>query len=153
MERYITDKRTGITYELIGDYYLPIDFPVGRTKNSGSEAALSASEETQKDYATAMPEPTDCPAIGRFGRAHETFLKQHQCHVYSQLVSNGKLASYLAQLDDQANTMLELLIHQMAEREGVTEQLKAADQMEWARRMNNIRNRAEEIVNSELIFT
>ncbi len=81
------------------------------------------------------------------------YLKQNQRHVYSQLVSKGKLGAYLAQIDEQANSMLELLICQMAEREGVTEQLKVADQMEWVRRMNNIRSRAEEIINSELIFT
>ncbi len=153
MERYIIDKRTGITYELVGDYYLPIDFPVGRTERAGSEAAPSAPKEPRKDHAVAIPETTDRPAIGRFGRAHELYLKQNQRHVYSQLVSKGKLGAYLAQIDEQANSMLELLICQMAEREGVTEQLKVADQMEWVRRMNNIRSRAEEIINSELIFT
>lgn len=92
-------------------------------------------------------------AIGCYGRAHEEYLKRTQRHVYSQFVAEGKLGTYLAKIDKQANAMLELLIRQMAEREGVTEQLKATDQMEWVRRMNNIRNRAEEVVNSNLIYT
>lgn len=97
----------------------------------------------------AAPEKEDTaaqerPAIGRFGRAHATYLKRTQRHVYSQLVAEGKLGTYLAQIDEQANVMLELLIRQMAEREGVTEELKAVDQMEWVRLMNSIRNRAEE---------
>ena len=89
--------------------------------------------------------------IGRFGRAHAAYLKRTQRHVYSQLASEGKLGTYLAQIDEQANSMLELLIRQMADREGVTEQLKADDQMEWVRRMNSIQARVREIVNDELI--
>ena len=91
--------------------------------------------------------------IARFGRAHAGYLKRTQRHVYSQLAAESKLGTYLAQIDEQANSMLELLIRQMAEREGGTEQLKAADQMEWVRRMNSICNRAEEVVNSELIYS
>ena len=148
MERYVTDKRTGITYELIGDYYLPIDFPMGKPKQSASAELSVSNHELVEEYR----QPSDKLPIGRFGRAHEAYLKQHQRHVYSQLVSKGKLGTYLTQIDEQANSMLELLIRQMAEREGVTEQLKATDQMAWIRRMNSIRNRAEEIVNSELIY-
>ena len=92
-------------------------------------------------------------AIGCYGRAHGEYLKRTQRHVYSQFVAEGKLSTYLTQIDEQANSMLELLIRQMAEREGVPEQLKAADQMEWVRRMNNICNRAKEIVNGNLIYT
>lgn len=136
MEKYITDERTGIRYELVGDYYLPIDF--------GIKASHDASVK-------GSPRP-DRPAIGRFGRAHGEYLKQTQHHVYSQFAAEGKLGTYLAQIDEQANNMLELLIRQMAEREGVTEDLKAADQMEWVRRMNSIKNRAEEIVNHDLIY-
>jgi hypothetical protein len=95
---------------------------------------------------------SDHPVIGRFGRAHAAFLKRTQRHVYSQLAAEGKLGTYFAQIDEQANTMLDLLIRQMAEREGVTENLKANDQMAWVRHMNNIRNRAEEIVSSECIY-
>ena len=115
MEKYITDERTGIRYELVGDYYLPIDFGITPL------------------FQKAVQERT-------------------QRHVYSQLVAEGKLGSYLAQLDEQANSMLDLLIHQMVEREGVTEALKADDQMAWVRAMNNIKNRAEEIVLSDLIY-
>ena len=108
------------------------------------------------DDVTSTPKTEDAvvserPAIGRFGRAHAAYLKRTQSHVYSQLVAEGKLGTYLAQIDEQANSMLELLIRQMAEREGVTEELKAADQMEWLRRMNNIRNRAEEFVLKEFV--
>ena len=91
-------------------------------------------------------------AIGCYGRAHEEYLKRTQRHVYSQFVAEGKLGTYLAQIDEQANVMLERLIRQMAKREGVTEELKATDQMEWVRLMNSIRNRAEEIVLHELIY-
>lgn len=144
MEKYITDERTGIRYELVGDYYLPIDFGIKPlTKKAVQESETIVQEGVRSDR----------PMIGRFGRAHAAYLKRTQQHVYSRLVAEGKLGSYLAQLDEQANSMLELLIRQMAEREGVTEQLKAADQMEWVRRMNSICNRAEEVVNSELIYS
>lgn len=143
MEKYITDERTGIRYELVGDYYLPIDFGIKpMPKKTAQESGTTVQENAQSDR----------PVVGRFGRAHATYLKRTQRHVYSQLVAEGKLGTYMAQIDEQANSMLELLIRQMAEREGVTEQLKAADQMEWVRHMNSIRNRAEEIVNSELIY-
>ena len=92
------------------------------------------------------------PAIGRFGRAHAAYLKRTQHQVYSQLAAEGKLDTYLAQIDEQANSMLDRLIRQMAKREGVTEQLKAADQMEWVRRMNSIRSRAEEVVLHDIIY-
>ena len=152
MERYIIDAHTGWKYELVGDYYLPIgtrleeaDLDDGRPDVHASVSEGAA----EKGNAAAQ----ERPAIGRFGRAHGNYLKRTQRHIYSQFVAEGKLSTYLAQIDEQANNMLDLLIRQMAEREGVTEQLKAADQMEWVRRMNNIRNRAEEVVNSELIYT
>ena len=107
MEKYITDERTGIRYELVGDYYLPIDF--------GIKASHDASVK-------GSPRP-DRPAIGRFGRAHGEYLKQTQHHVYSQFAAEGKLGTYLAQIDEQANDMLNLLIRQMSKREGVTEEL------------------------------
>ena len=149
MDKYIIDKRTGWKYELVGDYYLPIgtrfeDVDLNDDKGSTPEDGAAPEKE-----AAALQER---PAIGRFGRAHESFLKRTQRHVYSQLVAEGKLGTYLAQIDEQANNMLELLIRQMAELEGVTEQLKAADQMEWVRRMNSIRNRVEAIINNDLIF-
>lgn len=146
MDRYIIDLKTGWKYELVGDYYLPV----------GTRFEDADPDDSVRDAPapTAAPEKGESvrPAIGRFGRAHAAFLKRTQRHVYSQFVAEGKLGTYLAQIDEQANAMLELLIRQMAEREGVTEHLKAADQMEWVRRMNNIRSRAEEIVNSEIIY-
>lgn len=152
MDRYIIDLKTGWKYELSGDYYLPVGKRLeGVNPDDGRlDAQASASRRAAKKEDAAKQTR---PAIGRFGRAHGEYLKRTQRHVYSQFVAEGKLATYLAQIDEQANAMLELLTHQMAEREGVTEQLKAADQMEWVRRMNNIRNRAEEIVNSNLIYT
>ena len=152
MERFITDKRTGITYEWIGDYCLPIAFPMGKAKDSGTKAASVSQKVPRKEHTASDSELADCSVIGRFGRAHEAYLKSTQRHVYSQLVAKGRLRTYLVQIDEQANNMLELLIRQMAEREGVTERLKAVDQMEWVRRMNNIRSRATEIVNNDLIY-
>ena len=152
MERYIIDERTGWKYELVGDYYLPVGtrFEEADPDDGSPDGHASVSGEAAEKANAVVQER---PAIGRFGRAHGNYLKRTQRHIYSQFVAEGKLSTYLAQIDEQANNMLDLLIRQMAEREGVTEQLKAADQMEWVRRMNNIRNRAEEVVNSELIYT
>jgi hypothetical protein len=150
MDRYIIDLKTGWKYELVGDYYL---LAGTRFDNADTVEARSTTPVSNVAHEKEDAAAQERPAIGRFGRAHAAYLKRTQRHVYSQLVAEGKLGTYLAQIDEQANSMLELLIHQMAEREGVTEQLKAAKQMEWVRRMNNIRNRAEEVVNSEMIYT
>ena len=115
MEKYITDGRTGLKYELVGDYY------------------LIAGED----------EPEEEQPIGVWGQRHLRYLKEHRRVRYANLLTSGKLNSYLANIDQQAEEMFELLVKQMAEREGVTEQLKAADQMGWVRRMNNIRNRTQ----------
>ena len=145
MEKYIIDERTGWKYELVGDYYLPIG-----TRFEDADPEEPASEDCAAREANPEQER---PSIGRFGRAHGAYLKRSQRHVYSHFVAEGKLGSYLAQIDEQANNMLDLLIRQMAEREVITEQLKAQDQMAWVRAMNSIKNRAEEIVIRELIFT
>lgn len=156
MEKIIIDERTGWKYELVGDYYLPIEMPMDkaleRMPERQARRASAAMRTILEADVQAPAEEETSERIGRFGRAHAAYLKRTQRHVYSQLVAECKLGSYLAQLDEQANSMLDLLIRQMAEREGVTEQLKATNQMEWVRCMNNIKNRAEEIVNSELIF-
>ena len=89
---------------------------------------------------------------GRWGRLHKRYLKEHHPIRYNQLILSGELGSYLATLDEQADEQLALIIRQIQEAEGVTEALKAGDQLEWVRRMNSIRNRAEEIVKTELIF-
>lgn len=168
MEKYITDPhitdpRTGWKYELVGDYYLPVGTrfetadpvtPEDRRPTEKPAAASPAAAQATPATPAADPDSQtqDRPAIGRFGRPHGEYLKRTQRYVYSQLVSKGKLGTYLAQIDEQANAMLELLFRQMGECEGVNEELKATDQMEWVRRMNNIRNRAEENVNYELIY-
>lgn len=87
-----------------------------------------------------------------WGQRHRRYLKEHRQATYTALLASGKLNSYLADIDRQAEDMFFRLVKQMAEAEGVTEQLKADNQMEWVGRMNNIRNRAMEIVNSELIY-
>lgn len=149
MDRYIIDLKTGWKYELVGDYYLPVGtrFEDADPDDTVSDTPAPAVAPEKEDTAAQ-----ERPAIGRFGRAHGEYLKRTQRHVYSQFVAEGKLVTYLAQIDEQANAMLELLTRQMAKREGVTEELKATDLMEWVRRMNSIHNRAEEVVNSDLIF-
>ena len=89
---------------------------------------------------------------GRWGRLHKRYLKEHHPIRYNQLLLSGELSGYLAKLDKQTEEQLALTVRQMQEAECVTEALKAADQLEWVRRMNSIRNRAEEIIKSELIF-
>lgn len=124
MEKYKFDDRNGLWYELQGDYYLP---------------CLKLPEEEQAH-------------IGIWGQRHRRYLKEHRKVLYLNLLTRGKLNDYLADIDKQAEETFERLVRQMAEREGVTEQLKAADQMEWVGCMNNIRNRAIEVVNTEIVF-
>ena len=114
----------GIDYILVGDYYIP---------------DLKLPEENRP--------------IGRYGRLHREYLKQEYPARYNSLILTGELWTYLADLNEQAEERLDLIIEQMKAAEGVTEELKARNQLEWVGRMNNIRNRAEEIVNSELIYT
>ncbi len=113
----------GIDYILVGDYYIP---------------DLKLPEENRP--------------IGRYGRLHREYLKQEHPARYSSLILTGKLWTYLADLNEQAEERLDLIIKQMKSAEGVTEELKAQNQLEWVGRMNNIRNRAGEIINSELIY-
>ena len=123
MEKSIFEQMGG-TYTQQGDYILPnLTLPT---------------EEKQ--------------SIGIWGQRHTRYLKQHRKILYYNLLTSGKLNSYLADIDKQAEEMYFRLVKQMAEREGVTEQLKAENQMEWVRRMNNIRNIAAEIINHELIL-
>ena len=125
MEKYITDERTGLKYELVGDYYLIV----------GDDEP----DEKQKP-------------IGIWGQRHLRYLKNHRKVLYANLLTSGKLNDYLADIDRQAEEMFERLIKQMATTEGITEQLKADNQMAWVGRMNNIRNRAAEIVDQQVIF-
>ena len=124
MEKYIYDNSNGLWYELHGDYYLPC---------------------------LAIPEE-EVHTIGIWGRKHQQHLREHRPIIYSDLVLSGKLYSYLADIDTQARNKLDLLVMQLAEKEGINECLKVQDQLAWIRAMNNIRNRAEEIVLKELIY-
>ena len=126
MEKYMTDERTGLKYELVGDYYII--------------AGDDEPEEEQKP-------------IGIWGQRHLCYLKNHRKVLYANLLTSGKLNNCLANIDRQAEEMFERLVMQMAAAEGITEQLKAADQMVWISKMNNIRNRATEIVNTEIIYS
>ena len=118
-------EEMGGTYVQQGDYNLP-------------RLSLSAEKENRP--------------IGVWGQRHLRYLKQHRKVLYTTLLTSGKLNSYLADIDEQAEDMFLRLVEQMAEHEGVTEQLKAENQMEWVGRMNSIRSRAMEIVNADLIF-
>ena len=124
MKKRIYNEQTGISYTLQGDYYLPD---------------------------LALPEQED-KTIGLWGQRHLKYIKQHRKVLYINLLTSGKLNGYLADLDKQAEDMFFRLVKQMAEREGVTEKLKADHQMEWIARMNNIRNRVTEIVNNDIIY-
>lgn len=124
MEKVIYDEKNGLWYELQGDYYIP---------------CLKLSEEEQQP-------------IGVWGQRHLRYIKQHRKVLHLNLLTSGKLNGYLADLNKQAEEMFFRLVKQMAEREGVTEKLKADNQMEWVARMNNIRSRATEIVNHDIIY-
>ena len=124
MEKYIFDRGNGLWYELQGDYYIPC----------------------------LVLDEVDTQPIGIWGRKHLCYIKEYRPALYTNLLTSGKLSSYLAEVDNRAKEMLDLLVKQMAEKQGITEQLKAQDQAFWAQRMNNIRNAAEEIVNAEVIF-
>ncbi len=119
-------EQTGGTYTQVGDYMLP--------------DLLPAEEEKEAN-------------IGIWGMRHKRYLKQNHKVRYYNLLTSGKLNSYLADIEQQAEEMFFRLVKQMAEREGVTEKLKADNQMEWVARMNNIRSRATEVVNTDLIYT
>ena len=119
------DSNNGLDYTLVNDYYLP-------------------------NLTTAAP--AEQHPTGRWGRLHKKYLQEHHPIRYNQLLLSGELGGYLAKLDKQAEEQLALTVWQMQEAEGVTEALKTADQLEWVRRMNSIRNRAEEIIKTELIF-
>lgn len=109
----------------------------------------------QGDYllpCLSLPAEKENKPIGVWGQRHLRYLKQHRKVLYTNLLTSGNLNSYLADIDKQAEDMFLRLIEQMVERESVTEQLKAENQMEWVRAMNNIRHRAMEIVNEEIIF-
>ena len=104
-------------------------------------------------YPNPILEPKEHRPIGRWGRMHRAYLETEHPGLYERLILNGTLDRYLVDAEERAITMLDQLIRQMARQEGITESLKAEDQMEWVRRMNSIRSRAEEIVQNEIIYT
>lgn len=125
MEKVIYDEKNGLWYELQGDYYLPC---------------------------LKLPEREQQP-VGLWGQRHLRYIRQHRKVLYTNLLTSGKLNSYLVDIDKQAEEMFSRLVKQMAEREDVTEQLKAKNQMEWVGRMNNIRQRVTEIINEEIVYS
>ena len=125
MDKYIYDDKNGLWYELQGDYYIPC---------------------------LILPAEKEQP-IGLWGQRHLRYLKEHRRLTYTNLLTSGRLNEYLAEIDKQAKDMFLRLIKQMSEREGVTEQLKTENQMEWVGKMNNIHSRSIEIVNAELIYS
>ena len=124
MDKYIYDEKNGLWYELQGDYYLP---------------CLKLPKEESRH-------------IGVWGQRHLRYLKQHRKVLYSELLISGKLNSYLADINEQAEEMFPRLVKQLAEKEGVTEVLKAENQMLWVQKMNNIHNAAMEVVSNDLIY-
>ena len=124
MDKYIYDEKNGLWYELHGDYYLP---------------CLKLPKEESRH-------------IGVWGQRHLRYLKQHRKVLYSELLISGKLNDYLADLNEQAEEMFSRLVKQLAEKEGLTEALKAENQMLWVQKMNNIHNAAMEVVSNDLIY-
>ena len=122
MEKYVFDEINGLWYELHGDYYLP---------------CVTAPERKP---------------VGIFGNRYRNYLKQHKNPVYTAMLLAGTLEDHVAEIDREAEELLDRLIKQLAEQEVITEQVEARNPMEWVRQMNNIRNRAIEIVNNDLIY-
>ena len=123
MEKFNTDERTGLRYELVGDYYL-----------------IAGDDEPEEQH-----------TIGIWGQRHLRSLKEHRRVLYANLLTTDKLNGYLADVNQQAEEIFARLTKQMAAAERITEELKTTDQMKWVRWMNSIRNRATDIVNSEII--
>ena len=123
MDKYIFNETNGLWYELVGDYYFP---------------CLTVPTEEEQ-------------LVGVWGQRHKRYLKEYRPALYNALLLSNKLNGYLADIDQQAQEMMDTIIQQMAEAQGITETMKAADPMAWVGRMNNIRVSATEIVNAEII--
>ncbi len=124
MERYYYNNENGLWYELQGDYYIP---------------RLTLGEEVTRP-------------IGKWGRKHLRYIKDYRPVLYTVLLLGGKLSSHLAEIDEKATEMYDRIIKQLAEKEGINEQLKAKNPMAWVGAMNNIHNRAEEVILQELVY-
>lgn len=125
MDKYIYDESNGLWYELQGDYYTPC---------------------------LTLPAEKEHKPIGLWGHRHKRYLQEHKRAVYITLLTSGKLNAYLADVDKQAEKRFERLVEQMKQSQGITEQLKTENTLEWVQRMNNIQACAREIVNKEIIF-
>ena len=125
MEKHIVDEKTGISYTLVGDYYIP-------------DLILPEENRTRK--------------FGIWGVRHKRYLLEHKKSVVVKMHLNGTLMDYLADFNEQAEEMYSRLVEDMAKAEGVTEQLKAENQILWVQKMSNVRERAMEVVNEELIY-
>ena len=125
MEQYIYNEQNGLWYELRGDYYIPcLELPAEKEERS----------------------------IGVWGQRHLQYIREHKKAFYTSLLTSGKLQSYLADVEEQAQELFDRLMKQRTEREGITETLKADNQMEWVQRMNALRSAVIETVNAEVIF-
>ena len=125
MEQYIYNEQNGLWYELRGDYYIPC---------------------------LKLPAQKEARHIGVWGQRHLRYIREHKKALYTSLLTSGKLQSYLADVEEQAQELFDRLMKQRAEGEGITEVLKAGNQMEWVRRMNALRSAVTETVNAEVIF-
>ncbi len=125
MDKYIYDESNGLWYELQGDYYIPC---------------------------LTLPAEKEYKPIGLWGQRHKRYLQEHKRTVYISLLTSGELNNYLADIDEQATEMMFRLVEQMADKEGVTEQLKVENPMLWVGRMNEIQARAREIVYADIIY-
>ncbi len=126
MQKHIVDEKTEIPFTLVGDYYLP--------------------------WGDLPDDELEQRTIGIWGQRHLRYVKQHRRSLYTELLMTGKLNAYLADIDEQAEEMFSRLVKQMAEKQGVTERLKAEDQMLWVQKMNNICNAVREIINRVFIY-
>ena len=145
MKKYITDERTGLKYELIGDYYIIAGDDEPEESSIGIWGCGCPVDTSAKGRSTDR--------AGRRDRRYLRYLKQHRRTAYAELLTSGKLNDYLADLNEQAEDMFSRLVKELAEKEGVTESLKAENQMLWVQRMNAVRETATEIVNHDLIYT
>ncbi len=123
-EKFV-DERTGIEYRLVGDYYIP-NIAIPKSRRIGN--------------------------IGKYGRLKLNYMKKYKIPEYTEMLLSNELKSYLLDIEDECKEKLDILIKQMAEKENITEELKAINQIEWVQKMNNIKNRAEEIILNEFIY-
>lgn len=145
MEKYTTDERTGLKYELVGDYYFIAGDDEPEKRPIGIWGCGCPVDTSAKGRSTDR--------TGRRDQRHLRYLKKHRRTVYAELLTSGKLNDYLADINEQAEDIFFRLVKELAEKEGITETLKAENQMLWVQRMNAVRETAAEIVNHEMIYS